>query len=49
LVGGLFGVGTGVFAGILILDAGHFVLDEKLDEITALIRAFLAKQDLGPS
>ena len=26
-----------------VLDAGHFALDEKVDEIAALIRAFLAK------
>jgi pimeloyl-ACP methyl ester carboxylesterase len=31
-------------AEVHILDAGHFALDEKLDEITALIRAFLARQ-----
>jgi hypothetical protein len=29
-----------------ILDAGHFALDEKLDEIAALIRDFLARQSL---
>jgi pimeloyl-ACP methyl ester carboxylesterase len=34
-------------AEIHILDAGHFALDEKLDEIAALIRAFLARQDLA--
>jgi pimeloyl-ACP methyl ester carboxylesterase len=27
-----------------VLDAGHFALDEKLDEIAGLIRAFLARQ-----
>ena len=27
-----------------VLDAGHFALDEKLDEIATLIRAFLARQ-----
>ncbi len=30
-------------AEIHILDAGHFALDEKVDEIAVLIRAFLAK------
>ena len=30
-------------AGVHILDAGHFALDEKLDEIAALMRAFLAR------
>jgi pimeloyl-ACP methyl ester carboxylesterase len=33
-------------AEIHILDAGHFALDEKLDEIAALIRAFLARRSL---
>jgi pimeloyl-ACP methyl ester carboxylesterase len=33
-------------AEIHILDAGHFALDEKVDEVAALIRGFLAKQDL---
>jgi len=28
-------------AEVHILDAGHFALDEKVDEIAALIRAFL--------
>ena len=32
-------------AEIHILDAGHFALDEKVDEIAALIRAFLATLD----
>lgn len=36
-------------AEIHILEAGHFALDEKLDEIAALIRAFLARQDLSPA
>ncbi len=31
-------------AEIHILDAGHFALEEKLDEIAVLIRAFLARQ-----
>jgi pimeloyl-ACP methyl ester carboxylesterase len=31
-------------AEVHILDAGHFALDEKLDESAALIRAFLARQ-----
>jgi pimeloyl-ACP methyl ester carboxylesterase len=30
-------------AEIRLLDAGHFALDEKNDEIAALILAFLAK------
>jgi len=34
-------------AEVHILDAGHFALDEKVDEIAALMRAFLAKQDPG--
>jgi pimeloyl-ACP methyl ester carboxylesterase len=33
-------------AEVHILDAGHFALDEKVDEIAALIRSFLAKQNL---
>ncbi len=33
-------------AEIHILDAGHFALDEKVDEAAALIRAFLAKQKI---
>ena len=33
-------------AEVHILDAGHFALDEKVDEIAALMRTFLAKQDL---
>ena len=33
-------------AEVHILDAGHFALDEKLDEVAALIRDFLAKQNL---
>jgi pimeloyl-ACP methyl ester carboxylesterase len=33
-------------AEIHILDAGHFALDEKLDEIAALMRAFLGRQAL---
>ena len=32
-------------AEIHILDAGHFALEEKLDEIAALVRAFLARQE----
>ncbi len=32
-------------AEIHILDAGHFALDEKVDEVAALMRSFLAKQD----
>jgi pimeloyl-ACP methyl ester carboxylesterase len=32
-----------------ILDAGHFALDEKVDEIAQLIRDFLAKQKLDRS
>ncbi|MGC1303283.1 MAG: alpha/beta hydrolase [Caulobacteraceae bacterium] len=35
-------------AEVHILDAGHFALDEKVDEIAALMRAFLEKQRLGP-
>jgi pimeloyl-ACP methyl ester carboxylesterase len=31
-------------AEVHILDAGHFALDGKADEIAALIRNFLAKQ-----
>jgi pimeloyl-ACP methyl ester carboxylesterase len=31
-------------AEIHILDAGHFALDEQLDEIAGLVRAFLARQ-----
>jgi pimeloyl-ACP methyl ester carboxylesterase len=31
-------------AEVHILDAGHFALDEKVDEIAALIRAFLEKK-----
>ena len=34
-------------AEVHILDAGHFALDEKVDEIAALMRSFLAKQGLG--
>ena len=30
-------------AEVHILDAGHFALDEKVDEIASLIRAFLAR------
>ncbi len=33
-------------AGIHLLDAGHFALDEKNDEIAVLILDFLAKQHL---
>jgi pimeloyl-ACP methyl ester carboxylesterase len=33
-------------AAVHILEAGHFALDEKLDEIAALIRDFLARQQL---
>lgn len=35
-------------AEVHILDAGHFALDEKVDEIADLMRRFLAKQHLGP-
>lgn len=35
-------------AEIHILEAGHFALDEKVDEIAALMRTFLAKQKLTP-
>jgi pimeloyl-ACP methyl ester carboxylesterase len=31
-------------AEVHILDAGHFALDEKLDDIAALIRGFLSRQ-----
>ena len=31
-------------AEVHILDAGHFALDEKVDDIAALVRTFLAKQ-----
>jgi pimeloyl-ACP methyl ester carboxylesterase len=34
-------------AEVHILDAGHFALDEKADEITALMRGFLGRQKLG--
>ncbi len=34
-------------AEVHILDAGHFALDEKVDEIAGLMRGFLAKQRLG--
>jgi pimeloyl-ACP methyl ester carboxylesterase len=34
-------------AEVHILDAGHFALDERVDEIAALMRAFLEKQRLG--
>ncbi len=34
-------------AEIHILDAGHFALDEKLDEIASLIRNFLASLSHG--
>jgi pimeloyl-ACP methyl ester carboxylesterase len=33
-------------AEIHILDAGHFALDEKVDEAAALIRAFLLKREI---
>jgi len=33
-------------AHVHVLDAGHFALDEKDDEITSLILAFLAKQSV---
>jgi pimeloyl-ACP methyl ester carboxylesterase len=33
-------------AEVHILDAGHFVLDEKVDEAAALIRDFLAKRGI---
>ena len=32
-------------AEVHILDAGHFALEERLDECAALIRSFLAKLD----
>jgi pimeloyl-ACP methyl ester carboxylesterase len=35
-------------AQVHILDAGHFALDEKVDEIAALMRDFLAKHTLMP-
>jgi pimeloyl-ACP methyl ester carboxylesterase len=35
-------------AEVHILDAGHFALDEKVDEIATLMRAFLAKQTFTP-
>lgn len=34
-------------AEVHMLDAGHFALDEKVDEIAALMRAFLARIGLG--
>ena len=34
-------------AEVHILDAGHFALDEAVDQIAALMRAFLEKQGLG--
>jgi len=34
-------------AEVHILDAGHFALDEKVDEVAVLMRAFLAQQSLG--
>ena len=34
-------------AEVHILDAGHFALDEKVDEIAALMRGFLAQRGLG--
>jgi pimeloyl-ACP methyl ester carboxylesterase len=36
-------------AEVHILDAGHFALDEAVDQIAALMRAFLAKQKLRAS
>ena len=36
-------------AEVHILDAGHFALDEAVDQIAALMRAFLAKQKLNAS
>lgn len=33
-------------AEVHVLDAGHFALDEKVDEAAALIRSFLAKQKI---
>ena len=36
-------------AEIHLLDAGHFALDEKADEIFALTQAFLDKAPLGAS
>ena len=36
-------------AEVHILEAGHFALDEKVDEIADLMRRFFAKQHLGPS
>ena len=34
-------------AEIQILDAGHFAMDERLDEIVDLTRGFLASPDIG--
>ncbi len=34
-------------AELHVLDAGHFALDEKVDEVAGLMRGFLAKQWLG--
>ena len=31
-------------AGVYVLDAGHFALDTKVDEIAALIRKFMKNQ-----
>lgn len=36
-------------AEVHILDAGHFALDEKVDDIAAFIRSFLARQRLSAS
>ena len=35
-------------AEVHILDAGHFALDEAVDQIATLMRIFLVKQRLGP-
>ena len=34
-------------AEVHLLEAGHFALDESVDQIATLIRAFLEKQQLG--
>ena len=36
-------------AKVHILDAGHFALDEKVDEIAALMLVFLNKLQLRPA
>jgi pimeloyl-ACP methyl ester carboxylesterase len=35
-------------AEIHLIDAGHFALDEAADQIAALMREFLQKQQLNP-